>query len=109
MIKKRRRRTYKFTEKKHSKMAIAALLLAIASVVLFCAVAYNSYSHGGHGSMYLGSAGVASMLVAMVSFVMALNSLKDENSFKFFPYLSTVVTFAAMGGWIALYVVGSYG
>jgi hypothetical protein len=87
-------------------MAIAALVLAIASVVLFAVIVHNSFRHGGAGSMYLGSAGVASMLLALVSFVMAAVTLKDENAFKLFPYLSTAVSFIAAGGWIMIYIVG---
>ena len=56
--------------------------------------------------MYLGSAGVSSMLLSVVALALALGSLREENSFKLFPYLATVTSFLSAGGWIALYVVG---
>jgi uncharacterized membrane protein len=46
------------------------------------------------------------MLLAVIAFVMAIRSLMDENVFKLFPYLSTIVSFLAAGGWIMLYVIG---
>lgn len=82
------------------------MLLAAASIVIFFAVVNNSFHNGGNGSMYLGSAGVSSMLLAFVAFVLAVKSMKEENSFKLFPYLATVCSFLAAGVWVALYVVG---
>lgn len=56
--------------------------------------------------MYLGSAGVSSMLEALVAVVLAVMSLREEESFKLFPYMSTVLSFLAAGVWIAIYVIG---
>ncbi len=105
-MRRRRRRNYKFTEKTQSKRGIAGLLLAAASIVIFFVVVNNSFHNGGNGSMYLGSAGVSSMLLAFVAFVLAVKSMKEENSFKLFTYLATVCSFVAAGVWVALYVVG---
>lgn len=57
--------------------------------------------------MYLGSAGVASMLVGVVAVVLAIGSLREENSFKLFPYLATIMSFLVTGVWLVLYVVGA--
>lgn len=56
--------------------------------------------------MYLGSAGVASFILGLVAFILALKSLGEENSFKLFPYLAVVCSFLITGIWVALYVVG---
>ena len=56
--------------------------------------------------MYLGSAGVFSMLLALVSFVLATQSRREEESFPLFPYLATAFSFLAAGVWIAVYVAG---
>lgn len=103
---KRHRRGYKFTEKKQSKRGILSLLLAGASLAIFIAVIANSFQNRGNGSMYLGSAGVASMLIGLVALVLAILSLREENSFKLFPYLATVFSFLAAGVWVALYTAG---
>lgn len=57
--------------------------------------------------MYLGSAGVASMLVGVVAVVLAIGSLREENSFKLFSYLATIMSFLVTGVWLVLYVVGA--
>lgn len=103
---RRHRRTYKFTEKKQSKRGMFGLALAVLSLGILAVVIWNSFVQGGNGSMYLGSAGVASMLLAIVSLVVSIMSLGEENSFKLFPYLATVASFLATGIWVALYVIG---
>ena len=64
---RRRKYGYKFTEKTQSKKGIVAFILAVLSIAIFIYVIVNSFHHGGNGSMYLGSAGVSSMLVALVA------------------------------------------
>lgn len=103
---RRRKYGYKFTEKTQSKKGIVAFILAVLSIAIFIYVIANSFHHGGNGSMYLGSAGVSSMLVALVAVVLAVMSLREEESFKLFPYMSTVLSFLAAGMWIAIYVIG---
>ena len=100
---RRRKYGYKFTEKTQSKKGIVAFILAVLSIAIFIYVIVNSFHRSGNGSMYLGSAGVSSMLVAVV---LAVMSLREEESFKLFPYMSTVLSFLAAGVWIAIYVIG---
>lgn len=106
-MRRRRRRNYKFTEKTQSKRGITALLLAVISLAVLVFVIVNSFQNRGNGSMYLGSAGVASMLVGVVAVVLAIGSLREENSFKLFPYLATIMSFLVTGVWLVLYVVGA--
>jgi len=104
--KRRRRGNYKFTEKTQSKRGIAGFVIAAVSIGIFVYVVWNSFAHDGAGSMYLGSAGVTSMILAIVAFVLAVMSLREEDSFKLFPYLSTICSGLALATWIALYVMG---
>ncbi len=46
------------------------------------------------------------MLVALVAVVLAVMSLREEESFKLFPYMSRCCSFLATGVWIAIYVIG---
>lgn len=105
-MRRRRIRGYKFTEKTQSKRGMGALGLSGISLAVLVAVTVNSFWHQGNGSMYLGSAGVAAMLLGIVAMVIAVKSLKEENSFKLFPYLATLCSFLATGAWVTLYVVG---
>lgn len=103
---KNRKRKYTFTEKTQSKRAITALALGVLSLTIFVIVIVNSFRSGGNGSMYLGSAGVTSMLLAITAFVLAVRSLFEQETFKFIPYLSVVISFCATGIWVCLYIAG---
>ena len=102
----RHKRGYKFTDKKQSKRGIAAWILSVISLGGLIAVITCSFQDGGNGSMYLGSAGVSSMFVGVIALFNAIVSLREENSYRFFPYLATVCSFLAVGVWAALYIVG---
>lgn len=104
--KRKRRGNYKFTEKTQSKRGIAGFVIAAVSIGIFAYVVWNSFSHEGAGSMYLGSAGVTSMILSVVAFVLAVMSLREEDSFKLFPYLATLCSGLSLAAWIALYVMG---
>lgn len=104
--KKRRRGNYKFTEKTQSKRGIAGFAIAAVSIGIFVYVVWNSFSRDGAGSMYLGSAGVTSMILAIVAAVLSVMSLREEDSFKLFPYLAVISSGLALVTWIGLYVMG---
>lgn len=106
---RRHRRGYKFTEKTQSKRGIVACILAVVSMVVFGGVVVNSYSNRGNGSMYLGSAGVSSMILGVVALFLSVKSLREENSFKLFPYLACIGSFLITGIWVTLYIVGFLG
>ena len=46
------------------------------------------------------------MFVGVIALFNAIVSLREENSYRFFPYLATVCSFLAVGVWAALYIVG---
>lgn len=102
----RHKRGYKFTDKTQSRRGIIAFILAVISLADLVAVIICSFQNGGNGSMYLGSVGVSSMLVGLIALFNAVLSLREENSYRFFPYLATICAFLAVGAWTALYVVG---
>lgn len=108
MRQKKHRRGYKFTEKTHSKKGMLAWGIAVFSIIVFFYVISNSFRHEGAGSMYLGSAGITSMLLAVISAVLAVMSLREEDSFKLFPYLAIITSFLAAGVWIAIYICGFF-
>lgn len=102
----KRRNHYKFTEKKHSKRGVLACCLAVASIFALLYSVYRSFGERGNGSVYLGSAGLLALVVAIVAFFQAVKSLKEEDTFRNVPVCSMVLSTIASGTWIALYVVG---
>ena len=102
----RHKRGYKFTDKKRVKKRNCCMDTVGYIIGGLIAVIACSFQDGGNGSMYLGSAGVSSMFVGVIALFNAIVSLREENSYRFFPYLATVCSFLAVGVWAALYIVG---
>lgn len=106
MVRKRGRNRYKFTEKVHSKKGIVALSMAVVLLVLYVMIIYRAFSNEGGLSEYYGSAGIFSMIVSLVTFVLAIQSTMEEDSFQFFPRMAAVVSFVVSVCWIGTYVIG---
>lgn len=102
----RRRRSYKFTEKAHSKRAIAAFAVACILLILYFVFVYLAYRGNGGLSTYYGSVGVMAMLLSVVSFVVSITSFKEEDSFRLFPRLALLTSALSSICWVGTYVIG---
>lgn len=103
---RRKRGSYKFTGKTHSRKAIVSFALAAVTLVTYFVFVYLSYKAAGQLSTYFGAFGVLAMLVAIVSFVLSITTLKEENSFAFFPRMALVTSMLSVFLWIGNYVQG---
>ncbi len=108
MRNRRRHSSYKFTEKTHSKKGIVATGLGTALLVIYIVFLRLAFLADGKLSMYYGSVGVMAMLVSVVAAVIAIGSLREEDSFKLFPRLGLGLSILSMGCWIGTYVMGVY-
>jgi hypothetical protein len=106
MRNRRRRGSYKFTEKTHSKRGIVATILAGVLLLWFLVFVELAFRADGTLSAYYGSAGVMAMLLSVVVLVVAAGSLKEEDSFQLFPRLGTFLSLLTMVCWIGTYVWG---
>lgn len=105
---RKKRNRYKFTEKKHSKKGIAAFIAALVILALYIVFLILAFRGNGSLSTYYGSAGVFAMLGAVITLILAIQSMREENSFQFFPRLALLVSFFASVCWISTYVMGFY-
>ena len=103
---RKRRRSYKFTEKKHSPRAMVALGLAAVTLVTYFVFVYLSYQAAGQLSAYYGAFGVLAMLVAIVSLGLSIAALKEEDSFVFFPRMAMIVSVLSTLVWVGNYLQG---
>ncbi len=103
---RRRRRIYKFTEKSHSKRAIAASVAASLLLVLYLVFVYLAYKSVGGLSAYYGSAGVMAMLLSIISLVVSITSFKEEDSFQLFPRLAFITSLGATILWTGTFIIG---
>lgn len=105
-MRRKRRSSYKFTEKTHSKRAIISAAMAGASLMMYFVFVYLSYSVGGALSAYYGAFGFMAMVLSMVALVLAIPTLKEEDSFMHFPKLALGASVLSTLLWVGTYIQG---
>ena len=103
---RRRRRSYKFTEKTHSKKAMISFGLGSVTLLTYFVFVYLSYKAAGQLSAYFGAFGVLAMIVAIVAAVLAATTLKEEDSFALFPRLAMITSVVSTLLWMGNYMQG---
>jgi len=103
---RKRRRSYKFTEKTHSKKAIVSFVLSAIALVNYFVFIYLSYKAAGNLSAYYGAAGVMTMLVSIVALGLSISTLREEDSFTLFPRLAMITSVVSTLLWVGNYVQG---
>lgn len=101
-----KKRMYKFTEKSQSKRGILTSVFAICLLGVYGVCVYLAYRGNGGLNTYFGSIGVIAMLLSVIDFGFALTTLKEEDSFLFFPRFAVITSFLAAAGWIGTYIAG---
>lgn len=105
-MRRRKRTSYKFTEKTHSRRGKRSLGMALISIIIGISVIVISYRNAGNASIYVGSAGIFSLILSFVALIMGIRSLREEDSYKVFPGLGTLFSGVAFLGWLAVYGLG---
>lgn len=102
----RKGRSYKFTEKSHSKKAIAALTVSSVLLVLYLVFVYLAYKGDGGLSTYYGSVGVMAMLLSVIALIVSVTTFFEEDSFQSVPRLAFLTSLLSSAGWVGTYVIG---
>ena len=102
----KKQRSYKFTKKKHSFRGLVAFGLACVILMIYGIFIYLSYKDGGNLSVYYGGVGVLVMLSSVVALVIAILSLKEENSFQLFPRIAVSLSGLSVFCWWGTYILG---
>ena len=99
-MKNKRRRGYKFTDKRHTVGGIFATILAIFSIILFTVGVSLSFIEGGNAGLIVGIIGLIVFLVAVLGFVIGIKSFKEEEKYYFLSWVGSIlnaVIFIGMG------------
>lgn len=102
----RKRRSYKFTEKTHSKKAMVSAGMAGISEIMYLVFVYLSFKQAGMLSTYFGGFGVLAMAMAVVALVLAATTFKEEDSFPLYPTIAMGISILASISWVGTYILG---
>lgn len=100
-------RKYKFTEKTLSKRGIAALVLAVISLVSFVIITAIAFKKAGALTIYAACCGIMAAIIAVVALILSIVSLREENSYRTIPYAATFLSIADVLMRSAIYIGGA--
>lgn len=103
---RRKRQKYKFTEKTLSKRGLAALGLALVSLAALGVMIFLAYKSAGNLSVYIACYGILAMIASVIGVVLAILSLREEDTFRSVPWGALVLSLVAMLSWGGVYVGG---
>ena len=102
----RRRRSYKFTDKQHSKGGIRS---SIAGAIALCSTGialYNAYLAKGNGGYFLALFGTIAIVSCVYGSFAGSKSFREEECYYFFSRLGTGVNLVLVIFWVAVFGVG---
>ena len=104
--KRYRKRSYKFTGKKFSKRGLLSTLIASAALIALGVTVRISFANRGCGTVYLGSVGLLSTILSLVSVGVAVWGIREEDTFKLMPGIGLLLGILSSLIWIGIYIMG---
>lgn len=92
----KKRKNYKFTNKKNSNGAVMAVILGVISLVSLVAAVLAAYGNAGETAVKYGFAGLFAALLSLVGLVLGIAAAQDKDCYKFFPVLGILLNFLAL-------------
>ncbi|MCM1215721.1 MAG: DUF6142 family protein [Lachnospiraceae bacterium] len=92
------KKSYLFTNKKHSDRAIMATILGIISLVSMGIVLFMTYRNDGEAAVGFGFTGLLATIFSVVGLGLGIVTFQDKDYYRFFPVLGILLNLAALGG-----------
>ncbi|MBQ1802429.1 MAG: hypothetical protein II013_05465 [Lachnobacterium sp.] len=103
-----KRKKFKITIKKQSKLAMLAIGLAVFLLGLFFAFIYVAFKANGQLSAYFGSVGVLALIGTFFSIYLSIKSFFEDDVIKILPRISLAISILALLCWGGTYGLGFF-
>ena len=101
-----RRRSYKFTDKHHSKGGIRSAIAGAAALICTLIDVYGAYISKGNAGAYLALFGVIAIVSCCYGVFVGNQSFKEEECYYVFSRIGTGVNMVLLIFWIAVFGMG---
>ena len=102
-----KRKSYIFTNKKHSHRAIMSVILGMISIISMGIVIYLSYQAGGEAANGYGVTGLLAAIFSLVGLVLGVITVQEKNYYRFFPWLGVLLNVLSLGGICLILYLGN--
>lgn len=104
----KKKKSFIFTDKKHSNRAIMATILGVISLSGLSAMVFLSYRSGGQVGAGFGVGALLAAVYSTVGLVLSLIAAQEKERYRLFPVLGILLNLAALAGvGLIVYVGGS--
>ena len=100
------RRSYKFTDKKHTKQGLLSVVCGGTALILTAASLSLVYQRSGQAGSIVSLLGVFAMLASVVGFVLALRGFQEEDVYVISSQIGVVVDGLLFILWAMVCVIG---
>lgn len=104
---RKKKGSYKFTDKKHPIDAIVAFIVALVVLIALCVISYKSAKLSGNGPISYGTIGVMGMILSLAGFITSVVTLKQKEIYYLFPILGGVFNGVLFIGLFVIYMIGA--
>ena len=104
----RRYRSYKFTDKHHSKGGIRSSAAAVLALCFTAAAVTLSYLFAGEGANYLAVMGFCAIICCIYGVIVGKKSFQEEECYYLFSWVGTIVNGILTCFWVALCGIGLF-
>lgn len=91
------KRSYIFTNRKHSHRAIMSTILGMISMVSLAIVVQLTYLRDGVATVGYGVTGLLATIFSLVGLGLGIVTLRDKDYYRLFPRLGVVLNLVALG------------
>lgn len=102
----RRYRSYKFTDKHHSKGGVRSSIAAAISLVCTVIDIHGAYLAKGNAGNYMALFGVIAIVACAYGAYVGSQSFKEEECYYLFSRLGTTISMILLIFWIAVFGMG---
>jgi len=101
-----RRRGYKFTNKRHTRLGLISSGIGLFVLLLLSGLFYLSFRQAGNIGGFAGFLGFLSLLAAAAGLWMGVRSFREEERYYLFSFVGCLLNGGLLIALILLYVLG---
>jgi len=107
MGRRRGKQKIQFSNRTHPRSGIISLVMGAVAFVILLVLFFVSSANKGESGGWIGVAGIWTMALAIVGFVLAVKSYRMEDIYRITPTLGSVFNGIVVVAMMLLYVVGT--
>ena len=100
------KKKYKFTDKNQSKKGLLSVCLGMAALLLTGGIFAAAYLRSGQAGRLVAVLGFLALLLSVGGTYYAVLGLKEEDVYRLFPYLGSVLNGAVLTIYVMIYILG---